>query len=121
AYAGIPLTHRDFSQSVRFVTGHLKDGSCNLPWQEVVHERQTLVFYKGLVGLPVINRELRAHGMRPDMPAAVVSRGTTRHQQVVTGTLQDIARKVEEQGVPGPTIIIIGDVVSLRQKLRWLD
>jgi len=121
AYAGIPLTHRDFSQSVRFVTGHLKDDSCNLPWQEFVHERQTLVFYMGLVGLPIISRELLAHGMRPDMPVALVSRGTTRHQQVVTGTLQDIARKVEEQGVPGPTIIIIGDVVSLRQKLRWLD
>ncbi|WP_372865489.1 siroheme synthase CysG, partial [Spongiibacter sp.] len=83
SYAGIPLTHRDYAQSVRFVTGHLKDNSINLPWDELVHGRQTLVFYMGLVGLPVICEQLMAHGRSGDTPIALVQQGTTRHQKVV--------------------------------------
>lgn len=120
AYAGIPLTHRSYAQSVRFVTGHLQDDSCDLPWTDLVQNRQTLVFYMGLVGLPVISRELMTHGMSPDMPVALVSRGTTPEQVVVTGTLKTISDRVEASGVHAPTLIIVGEVVRLREKLDWL-
>ena len=120
AYAGIPLTHRNYAQSVRFVTGHLQDDSCDLPWNDLVQNRQTLVFYMGLVGLPVIARELMAHGMAPSMPVALVSRGTTPEQVVVTGTLDSISGRVEASGVHAPTLIIVGEVVQLRDKLDWL-
>lgn len=121
AYAGIPLTHRDYSQSVRFITGHLKDNSISLPWLEFVQEHQTLVFYMGLQGLPEICRQLMAHGMRPEMPIALVSQGTTRFQKVLTSTLQEMPLVLEQQEVRPPTLIIIGEVVKLRTKLAWLD
>lgn len=120
AYAGIPLTHRDHAQSVRFVTGHLKNDTCDLPWQDFVQNNQTLVFYMGLVGLPIICRQLIAHGMSPAMPVALVSRGTTPQQQVVTGDLSNIVERVEENGVPAPTLVIIGNVVTLRSRLDWI-
>ncbi|MEX7477546.1 siroheme synthase CysG, partial [Acinetobacter baumannii] len=94
AYAGIPLTHRDYAQSVRFLTGHLKEGSPELPWNELVYENQTLVLYMGLVGLERICEQLIAHGQRPDMPVALISKGTTPEQKVVVGSLADIASKV---------------------------
>ena len=120
AYSGIPLTHRDFSQSVRFVTGHLKNNTCDLPWHEFVQENQTLVFYMGLVGLPIITKSLVEHGMSPLKPIALVSRGTTPKQEVIVGTLGDIADQIAHREVHGPTIIIIGDVVTLRDKLNWM-
>jgi uroporphyrin-III C-methyltransferase/precorrin-2 dehydrogenase/sirohydrochlorin ferrochelatase len=119
AYAGIPLTHRDYAQSVRFLTGHLKEGSPELPWNELVYENQTLVLYMGLVGLEKICAQLIAHGQRPDMPVALVSKGTTPEQQVVVGTLQDIASKVTEHQIQAPTLTIIGEVVRLREQLKW--
>lgn len=121
SYAGIPLTHRDFSQSVRFITGHLKDDTCNLPWSDYVQENQTLVFYMGLVGLSIICDQLIAHGMPEDMPIALVSKGTTKDQKVVTGTLSTMPSVVKVEKVKAPTLIIIGEVVSLRNKLRWMD
>lgn len=121
AYAGIPLTHRDYAQSVRFVTGHLKDGSPELPWSELIHERQTLVLYMGLVGLEKISQQLIAHGMAPDMPVALISQGTRPDQVVVTGTLSDIAGKVADSGIRAPTLTIIGRVVTLRDKLNWFN
>ncbi|WP_111885293.1 siroheme synthase CysG [Acinetobacter sp. CFCC 11171] len=121
AYAGIPLTHRDYAQSVRFLTGHLKEGSPELPWNELVYQNQTLVLYMGLVGLEKICEKLIAHGQRPDMPVALVSKGTTPEQKVVVGTLADIASKVSEYQIQAPTLTIIGDVVSLREQLQWLD
>lgn len=119
AYAGIPLTHRDYAQSVRFLTGHLKEGSPELPWNELVYQNQTLVLYMGLVGLEKICEKLIAHGQRPDMPVALVSKGTTPEQKVVVGTLADIASKVSEYQIQAPTLTIIGDVVSLRDQLQW--
>lgn len=119
AYAGIPLTHRDYAQSVRFLTGHLKEGSPELPWSELVYEHQTLVLYMGLVGLEKICDKLVEHGQRPDMPVALVSKGTTPEQKVVVGTLADIAAKVSEYQISPPTLTIIGDVVNLREKLQW--
>ena len=119
AYAGIPLTHRDYAQSVRFLTGHLKEGSPELPWQELVYPNQTLVLYMGLVGLEKICAQLIAHGQRSDMPVALISKGTTPEQKVVVGTLADIAEKVTQHHIQAPTLTIIGEVVSLRDQLQW--
>ncbi|WP_417790819.1 siroheme synthase CysG [Stutzerimonas xanthomarina] len=121
AYAGIPLTHRDHAQSVRFVTGHLKDGSCDLAWSELVAPSQTLVFYMGLVGLPVICQQLMAHGHAADTPAALVQQGTTVNQRVFTGTLANLAEQVASEQVQAPTLVIVGEVVQLREKLAWFE
>ncbi|UPQ84464.1 siroheme synthase CysG [Pseudomonas knackmussii] len=121
AYAGIPLTHRDHAQSVRFVTGHLKDGSCDLPWSELVAPSQTLVFYMGLVGLPVICQQLIAHGRSADTPAALVQQGTTSNQRVFTGTLGNLPERVASEQVQAPTLVIVGEVVKLREKLAWFE
>lgn len=120
AYAGIPLTHRDYAQSVRFITGHLKDDTCDLPWSDFVQNNQTLVFYMGLVGLPIICRQLIAHGMNKVMPVALVSKGTTPDQKVIVGNLNTIVDMVEGGDVQPPTLVIVGDVVSLRSRLDWV-
>lgn len=119
AYAGIPLTHRDYAQSVRFLTGHLKEGSPELPWQELIYEKQTLVLYMGLVGLEKICQTLIQYGQRPDMPIALISKGTTKEQKIVIGTLADIAEKVKAENIQAPTLTIIGEVVKLHQQLKW--
>ena len=121
AYAGIPLTHRDFAQSVRFVTGHLKDDSCDLPWQELVHEHQTLVIYMGLVSLALICERLIENGMDPEMPIALVEKGTLPEQRVVTGTLATIAIIAEQADIKPPALTIIGKVVTLREQLDWFS
>ncbi|WP_248919698.1 siroheme synthase CysG [Pseudomonas entomophila] len=121
AYGGIPLTHRDYAQSVRFVTGHLKDGTSNLPWHDLVAPAQTLVFYMGLVGLPTICAELVRHGRAASTPAALVQQGTTRNQRVFTGTLADLPELVARHEVHAPTLVIVGEVVKLRDKLAWFE
>ncbi|MCI0913490.1 MULTISPECIES: siroheme synthase CysG [Pseudomonas] len=121
AYGGIPLTHRDHAQSVRFVTGHLKDGTSNLPWNDLVAPNQTLVFYMGLVGLPTICAELIRHGRASSTPAALVQQGTTRNQRVFTGTLADLPALVAKHEVHAPTLVIVGEVVQLRDKLAWFE
>ncbi|WP_287030522.1 siroheme synthase CysG [Pseudomonas sp. UBA6310] len=121
AYAGIPLTHRDYAQSVRFVTGHLKDDSYNLPWADLTSPGQTLVFYMGLVGLPVICERLIAHGCASSTPAALVQQGTTAAQRVFTGTLADLPAVVAAHEVHAPTLIIVGEVVRLHEKLAWFE
>ncbi len=119
SYAGIPLTHRDYAQSVRFVTGHLKDGSIDLPWPELVHPTQTVVFYMGLTGLTYICEQLIAHGRAAATPAALIERGTLPEQKVSVGTLQDLPAIVARENVKPPTLIIVGEVVSLRERLNW--
>lgn len=121
SYAGIPLTHRDFSQSVRFITGHLKDGAPDLDWQHLAAERQTLVFYMGLMGLPRICEQLQNHGLASTTPVALVQQGTTRHQQVVIGTLATINGMIAGRQIKAPTLTIVGDVVCLHEKLKWFD
>ena len=121
SYAGIPLTHRDYAQSVRFVTGHLKDHSCDLPWVDLVAPGQTLVFYMGLVGLPLICEQLIRHGRAADTPAALIQQGTTRNQRVFTGTLANLPQLVAQHKVHAPTLVIVGEVVTLRQKLAWFE
>jgi uroporphyrin-III C-methyltransferase len=119
AYSGFPLTHRDHAQSVTFVTGHLKDGTMNLDWPRLAQPGQTLVFYMGLIGLPVIVRELLAQGMSPAMPVALIQQGTTQLQRVYTGTLADILERVASDPPKPPTLILVGEVVKLRDKLAW--
>jgi len=119
AYAGIPLTHRDFAQSCTFVTGHLKDGSAELDWAGLARPRQTVVIYMGLTALAQICEKLVEHGLPSDHPAAVVQRGTTSAQRVVTGTLADLARRVEAAGMESPALTIVGEVVKLRGMLDW--
>ena len=121
SYSGIPLTHRDYSQSVRFVTGHLKDGAPDLEWGILAQERQTLVFYMGLMGLSKICSELIRHGMDPDMPMALIQQGTTPNQRVFTGTLTTMPDIVAQNEVHAPTLIVVGRVVNLHGKLNWFD
>jgi uroporphyrin-III C-methyltransferase/precorrin-2 dehydrogenase/sirohydrochlorin ferrochelatase len=119
AYAGIPLTHRDYAQSVRFVTGHLKDDSCDLDWPHLVQRGQTVVYYMGLISLPQICAKLIEHGQDPATPIALVQQGTTPEQKVYVGTLQTMPAVIAGQPVKAPTLIIVGDVVSLHKKLAW--
>ncbi len=121
AYAGIPLTHRDHAQSVRFVTGHLKNGTTDLPWKDLVSPSQTLVLYMGLIGLPVICEQLIKHGRSADTPAALIQQGTTVNQRVFTGTLANLPQLVAEHEVHAPTLVIVGEVVKLREKLAWFE
>ncbi len=121
AYAGIPLTHREYAQSLRFVAGFLRNGSVDLPWAELVHERQTLVLYMAQVSLPLIAEQLLAHGMRASMPVALISRGTQRGQTVVTGRIDNVRTMLEHPGLLAPTLAIIGDVVKLRERLQWYN
>jgi uroporphyrin-III C-methyltransferase/precorrin-2 dehydrogenase/sirohydrochlorin ferrochelatase len=119
SYSGIPLTHRDYAQSVTFVTGHLKDGSINLNWSQLAEPNQTVVFYMGLQGLPEISRQLMAHGVPADMPAALIQRGTTPDQRIFTGSLQELPALVAREEIRPPTLLIVGEVIKLREKLTW--
>lgn len=115
SYAGIPLTHRDLSQSVRFVTGHRVENTVNLDWPEFAKPNQTLVIYMGLVGLPTISARLIEHGALSSRPVLVVENATLENQRIIEGTLETIASLVEESQITGPSIAIIGEVVSLRR------
>jgi uroporphyrin-III C-methyltransferase/precorrin-2 dehydrogenase/sirohydrochlorin ferrochelatase len=119
AYAGIPLTHRDYVQSCTFVTGHLKDGSIDLNWKALAHANQTIVFYMGLHGVAELCKQLTLHGLDKNTPAALVEKGTTQHQKVHIGNLTTLADIVKENNVKAPTLIIVGEVVSLHDKLSW--
>ena len=121
SYAGIPLTHRDHAQSVVFVTGHLRNGKINLNWQNLSDPALTIVVYMGLTGLPLICESLVSHGRSPDTPAALVERGTTENQRVYSSTLKLLPDLISSQKVTAPTLLIIGGVVSLREKLDWFD
>lgn len=121
SYAGIPLTHRDHAQSCVFVTGHLKDGSCNLDWEGLARPRQTVVIYMGLSGLADICSKLIDHGMRRDHPAAVVAHGTLSGQQVVVATLATLPEAVALAGLESPCLTIVGEVVRLREELAWFE
>jgi uroporphyrin-III C-methyltransferase / precorrin-2 dehydrogenase / sirohydrochlorin ferrochelatase len=121
SYAGIPLTHRDYAQSCMFVTGHLKDGSMNLDWEQLARPRQTVVVYMGLQGLETLCARLVEHGLPATTPIAIVQQGTTQHQRVVTGTLGTLPQDPQVAELHAPTLIIVGGVVSLREKLSWFE
>jgi uroporphyrin-III C-methyltransferase/precorrin-2 dehydrogenase/sirohydrochlorin ferrochelatase len=119
AYSGIPLTHRDYAQSVRFVTGHLKNNSCDLPWQELVAPAQTVVFYMGLMSLSTICEQLIAHGRAKTTPIALIQKGTTPEHKVIVSDLASMPDDILKHSVKAPTLIIVGEVVSLQDKLQW--
>lgn len=119
AYAGIPLTHRAHAQSVRFITAHGKDGDPKLDWKNLAAANETLCFYMGLVTLPLLCRELVKAGMPSSMPVALVERGTTPEHRVHTGTLATIESVIAGREVHAPTMIIVGTVVTLHEKLAW--
>lgn len=121
AYAGIPLTHRDFAQSVRFITGHIKGDETNIRWAELVADDQTLVFYMSLQGLDSICNTLILKGKSKNTPAAMIERGTTLHQRVHIGTLATLPALIEAKSVQAPTLLIIGGVVSLQPQLQWFQ
>ena len=121
AYAGIPLTDRRFAQSCVLATGQLQDGSLDLDWVALSRSNQTLAVYMGLVGLPVLCRELIAHGRAADTPVAVIRHGTLPDQKVVTGRLDTIVDLVAANAMTPPTLILVGEVVALHDKLRWVQ
>lgn len=121
AYAGIPLTHRDYAQSVAFVTGHSRDNGAAFDWNGLIQPQQTLVIYMGLARLDAICRELVAHGMSPAMPAALIEQGTTRNQRVIAATLESLPQLVAMNDVHAPTLLIVGEVVRLHQSLAWFS
>ena len=121
SYAGIPLTHRDHAQSCTFVTGHLKDNSINLNWTQLAAPNQTLVIYMGLFGLEKICQSLIEHGSPKDLPIALIQQGTTVNQRVITGTLETLPTTIASLDIKPPTLIIIGTVVTLHDKLKWFN
>jgi len=116
AYSGIPLTHRGYAQSVRLITGHVQNDA-SLDWENLAAERQTLVFYMGLSQAGEIQQQLVAHGMESAMPVALVERGTSTRQRVISGTLAELSTLATQAS--SPTLIIVGRVVALRERLRW--
>jgi len=119
SYAGIPLTHRDYVQSCTFVTGHLKDGTVNLNWPALAQPKQTIVFYMGLQAVSELCKQLVAHGLPATTPAALVEQGTTQNQRVHIGDLTSLPDLVKQRDIKPPTLIIVGEVVRLHNKLKW--
>ena len=119
SYAGIPLTHRDYSQACIFVTGHRRDGAEDLNWEMLSHANQTVVFYMGLENVERICASLKSHGRDPATPAALVEKGTTSVQRVYVGDLDSLPGIIAEHRVRAPTLIIVGEVVALHHKLAW--
>ncbi|WP_222623094.1 uroporphyrinogen-III C-methyltransferase [Ramlibacter cellulosilyticus] len=119
AYAGIPLTHRDHASSVVFATGHCREGGAAPDWAALARPHQTVVIYMGLGTLPAICRQLVAHGLAADTPAAVVEQATTPGQRVVAGTLLTLPLLAQAQAVAAPALIVVGEVVRLHNTLGW--
>jgi len=120
-YSGIPLTHRDYSQSCRFVTAHLKGGTCDLPWSEFIAEQQTIVFYMALSGATNLSEKLIEHGMKRDMPIALIEKGTLPEQKIYISTLSELPQLISKEKVGAPTLLIVGEVVKLHEKLNWMN
>ncbi|WP_019419685.1 uroporphyrinogen-III C-methyltransferase [Paenibacillus sp. OSY-SE] len=121
AYAGIPVTHRDFASSFHVITGHLKEGSDPLDWTSLARLEGTLIFLMGMTQLPSICTNLIQHGRRPDTAAAVVEWASRSRQRTVTGDLTTICGKVAEEKIGAPGLIVVGDVVKLRDKLNFFE
>jgi uroporphyrin-III C-methyltransferase/precorrin-2 dehydrogenase/sirohydrochlorin ferrochelatase len=119
SYAGIPLTHRDYSQACIFVTGHQKEGRVELNWEMLSHSNQTVVFYMGLDNVKRICESLKSHGRASTTPAALIEKGTTSVQRVFIGDLDTLPTIVDANEVRAPTLIVVGEVVELHKKLHW--
>lgn len=121
AYAGIPLTHRDYAHSCVFVTGHLKDGTLDLDWDALARPQQTVVIYMGVRALAQLCEKLVAHGRGVDTPAALIERATLSRQRVVEGTLATLPAFAAAENVKPPALLVVGEVVRLRDKLAWFE
>ena len=121
AYAGIPVTHRDFATSVTLITGHESDGSRGIPWTELAAMNGTVVFMMGLGNLPDIAEKLMAAGRRGDTPVAIISKATTPEQKTLITTLENAASDLAASPLPTPALIVVGEVVSLRGKIEWFE
>ncbi len=120
AYAGIPLTHRDFAQSVRFITAHQK-GDTGVDWSSMAKAGQTLVFYMGLMKNQSITKGLIENGLSRNVPVAVIENGTLKHQRVVVGQLKDLSELVSTHQIKSPALIVVGEVVALAEQLSWFN
>ena len=121
AYSGFPLTHRDHAQAVTFVTGHLKDGTVNLDWPALARPCHTVVFYMGIGAAGEICRQMIAHGLPAQTPAAVVRNGTLPDQQTLLATLGTLPDRIAESGIKPPALIVVGSVVDLHARLSWFE
>ncbi len=119
AYAGIPLTHRDHAQSCTFVTAHGKDGVLGLDWETLIRPAQTIAVYMGLSNLGYLTAEIVAHGVDPNTPMAIIDNGTRENQRVVVGTVESLPAQVQAADLKGPSMMIIGSVVTLHDQLKW--
>ena len=119
SYAGIPLTHRDYAQTCLFTTGHLKDGTLDLDWPMLARPHQTIVIYMGLGALSEISKQLIQHGMPANTPAAIIEKGTTPEQRVIASTLDRLPQLALQMELKSPSLIIVGQVVELNQRLQW--
>ncbi|MBZ4646438.1 MAG: uroporphyrinogen methyltransferase / synthase [Petroclostridium sp.] len=121
AYAGIPVTHREFSTSVHVITGHEEEGKEDVDYPTLAKLEGTLVFLMGMKNIGMISQKLIENGKRPDTPAAVIHWGTTSRQRTVTAALEDIEKVVRENNITSPSVLVIGNVVTLQKKLDWLS
>ena len=123
AYAGIPLTHRDYTSTLAFVTGHEDPtkASSSIDWKALATGIGTLVFFMGIKNLPLIAEQLQRNGMDPATPVALIRWGTTTRQKTVTGTLASIVEIARQAGLKAPAIIVVGKVVRLRERLQWFE
>ncbi len=121
AYAGIPLTHRDHSQAIVFVTGHCQKDGKDLNWSSLAKKNQTLAVYMGVIKSPHIQAKLIEHGREETTPIAIVENGTRHNQRVITGTLSELAALIEKEAVQSPALLIIGEVAQLHEQLDWFN
>ena len=119
AYAGIPLTHRDHAQSLRFVTAHCKESLDTLDWAALAQQQQTLAIYMGVNGLEKIRESLLLAGMDPQLPFALVENGSRSQQRVITGTLAGLPETARHHHVQSPALLIVGEVAALAGQLHW--
>lgn len=122
AYAGIPVTHRDFGSSFAIVTGHMREGKDDaIQWESLAKGVDTLAIYMGVGNLPYICSQLLKFGRAASTPVALVHMGTFEEQHTVTGTLETIVQVAQESKIKNPSMIIVGEVVSLREKIKWFE
>lgn len=121
SYAGIPLTHRDYAHACIFITGHIKDGKLSLNWNALVQPMQTIAVYMGVKGMDVLSAKLLEHGMQASMPAAIIQQGTLNAQRVFITNVKEMAQVAADGDIKPPSMVIIGEVVRLHEKLAWYE
>jgi uroporphyrin-III C-methyltransferase/precorrin-2 dehydrogenase/sirohydrochlorin ferrochelatase len=119
AYAGIPLTHRDHAQSLRFVTAHCAKSEDSLDWQQLAAEKQTLAVYMGVASLERLQKQLIEHGRHPQTPIALIENGSRPEQRVIVGTLENLSQRASQHQVKSPALLIIGEVAAFANSLHW--